>query len=115
MLLADRAVIHFIDNFAALSALVHGYASKPDLARLVNLFHAQIAALHCWFYGDWVPSKANPADVPTRAERAHEMPPSATWVDMVLPALEAVERNVGAWIQAVRAHVSQSRAAPQRD
>eukprot|EP00900_Chrysochromulina_parva_P009534 jgi/Chrpa1/18582/Chrysochromulina_OHIO_Genome00025611-RA len=114
-LLADRAVIHFIDNFAALSALVHGYASKPDLARLVNLFHAQMAALHCWFYGDWVPSKANPADVPTRAERAHEMPPSASWIDMVLPALEAVERNVGAWIQQVRAHVRQSRAAQQRD
>ena len=110
-LLADRAVIHFIDNFAALSALVHGYASKPDLARLVNLFHAQIAALRCWFYGDWVPSKANPADVPTRAERLHEVPPSATWVEMVLPALEAVERNVSAWIREVRAHVLQSRAA----
>ena len=113
-LLADRAVIHFIDNFAALSALVHGYASKPDLARLVNLFHAQIAALRCRFYGDWVPSKANPADVPTRAERAHEAPPSATWVNMVLPALEAVERNVGAWIREVRAHVMKSRAAQAR-
>ena len=110
-LLADRAVIHFIDNFAALSALVHGYASKPDLARLVNLFHAQIAALHCLFYGDWVPSKANPADVPTRAERAHEVPPSATPVQMVLPALEAVERNAGAWISEVRAHIMRSRAA----
>ena len=93
-----------------LLALVHGYASKPDLARLVNLFHAQIAALRCWFYGDWVPSKANPADVPTRAERLHEVPPSATWVEMVLPALEAVERNVSAWIREVRAHVLQSRA-----
>ena len=110
-LLADRAVIHFIDNFAALSALVHGYASKPDLARLVNLFHAQIAALRCWFYGDWVPSKANPADVPTRAERLHEVPPSATWVEMALPALEAVERDVGAWIREVRANVMMSRAA----
>jgi hypothetical protein len=110
-LLADRAVIHFIDNFAALSALVHGYASKPDLARLVNLFHAQVAALHCLFYGDWVPSKANPADVPTREERAHEAPPSATWVQMVLPALEAVERNAGAWIREIRAHVMESRAA----
>jgi hypothetical protein len=110
-LLAGRAVIHFIDNFAALSALVHGYASKPDLARLVNLFHAQMAALRCLFYGDWVPSKANPADVPTRAERVHEVPPSATWVQMVLPALEAVERDVGAWIREVRAHVTESRAA----
>ena len=110
-LLADRAVIHFIDNFAALSALVHGYASKPDLSRLVNLFHAQIAALRCRFYGDWVPSKANPADVPTRVERLHEAPSSATWMSMVLPALEAVERDVGAWIRVVRTHVTESRAA----
>jgi hypothetical protein len=110
-LLAGRSVIHFIDNFAALSALVHGYASKPDLSRLVNLFHAQIAALRCRFYGDWVPSKANPSDVPTRAERYREIPPSATWMAMVLPALEAVERDVGTWIRNVRAHVMESRAA----
>jgi hypothetical protein len=33
---------------------------------------------------------------------------------IILPALEAVERDVGAWIREVRAHVLQSRAA-QRD
>jgi hypothetical protein len=32
-------------------------------------------------------------------------------IQMVLPALKAVERNVGAWIREVRAHVMQSRAA----
>jgi hypothetical protein len=30
---------------------------------------------------------------------------------IILPALEAVERDVGAWIREVRAHVLQSRAA----
>ena len=39
------------------------------------------------------------------------MPPSATWVEMALPALEAVERDVGAWIREVRANVMMSRAA----
>ena len=34
---------------------------------------------------------------------------------MVLPALKAVERNVGAWIREVRAHVMQSRAAQGHD
>ena len=29
---------------------------------------------------------------------------------IILPALEAVERDVGAWIREVRAHVLQSRA-----
>jgi hypothetical protein len=84
------------------------------------MFHAQMAALRCWFYGDWVPSKANPADVPTRADggagtRDAALGHVGTDGEMVLPALEAVERNVGACIQEVRAHVRQSRAAPQRD
>ena len=46
-LLRDRAIIHFIDNTGALSALVHGYASKPDLARLVNVYHVQVVGLRC--------------------------------------------------------------------
>jgi hypothetical protein len=37
--------------------------------------------------------------------------PSAMLIQMVLPALKAVERNVGAWIREVRAYVMQSRAA----
>jgi len=105
-LLSRRAVIHFIDNFAALSALVHGYASKPDLARLVNIFHAQLAGIRSWFFGDWVPSKANPADVPTRPERFHEMPSTAVWVDMVLPPIEQVEFDLAAWIAGVRARAT---------
>ena len=71
-LLRRRAIVHWIDNFAALAALVHGYASKPDLARLVNIFHAQIAGLCNMFWGDLVPSAANPGDIPTRMARHNE-------------------------------------------
>ena len=110
-LLEGRAVVHFIDNTAALSALVHGYASKPDMARLVNLFHAQLVALECWFYGEWVPSKANPADVPTRPDRWHEIPPTAVEVPMVIPDVAAVEADVAAWIHSVRARAARRDAA----
>ena len=30
------------------------------------MFHAAMVALQCEWYGDWVPSKANVADYPSR-------------------------------------------------
>ena len=65
-LFAGRRAIHFIDNTVALAALVHGYAGKPDLAKIVNVFYLQAAALRTSVYLDWVPSKANIADLPSR-------------------------------------------------
>jgi hypothetical protein len=100
--LRGRAVIHFIDNTAALSALVHGYAGKPDMARLVNAFHAQVVGLRCMTWKEWVPSKANPSDIPTRTKREGEMPKSAIRVRMILPPVEIIKGNVAGWIQRVR-------------
>ena len=67
---AGRPVIHFIDNTGALSLLVHGYASRPDCARLVNAFHLLQARLkfNAWF--EWVPSAANISDLPSRGAYA---------------------------------------------
>lgn len=42
-LLQGRRLLHFIDNTPALSALVHGYTSKPDLAILSNAYHLLVA------------------------------------------------------------------------
>ena len=64
---AGRKVIIFVDNTGALSSLLHGYSSKPDAARLCNLFHLYAAAIGCSIYFEWVPSKANLADLPSRA------------------------------------------------
>jgi hypothetical protein len=63
-----RQVNHFIDNTVALSGLVHGYARKLDLARMINAFHLQIAALGANVYYEFVPSKCNVADLPSRDE-----------------------------------------------
>ena len=68
--LAGRKVIMFIDNTGALSSLLNGYSSKPDAARLCNLFHLFAAAIGCSIYFEWVPSKANIADLPSRATMA---------------------------------------------
>ena len=59
-------MLHFIDNTGALSLLVHGYASRPDCARLVNVFHMLQAQLRFTPWFEWVPSAANVADLPSR-------------------------------------------------
>ena len=75
-IIAGRKVNHFIDNTVAQSALVHGYARKPDLAKPVNIFYLQMMSLRASVYFDWVPSKDNVADLPSRfsfAEAAYEI------------------------------------------
>ena len=62
----SRKVNHFIDNTVALSALVNGYSGKPNLAKAVNTFHLQLVGLRTSAYLDYVPSKANIADLPSR-------------------------------------------------
>ena len=63
-----RQVNHFIDNTVALSGLVHGYARKLDLARMVNAYHLQLASLSTSVFMEFVPSLANLADLPSRDE-----------------------------------------------
>lgn len=64
--LRGRRVNAFIDNTAALSALVHGYTGKEDLAKISNAYHLQLASLRAAAYLEFVPSEANIADLPSR-------------------------------------------------
>ena len=64
-----RACLHFVDNTSALSAAVHGYSSKPDMAVITNMLHSVDAALRVDCYYEWVPSAANIADIPSRDPR----------------------------------------------
>lgn len=61
----------WIDNAGAIGALAKGYTGVPDAARIVNTFEFAVASLGAAsLYIDYVPSKSNPVDVPSRA---HEM------------------------------------------
>jgi len=106
-LFRGRRVVHFVDNTVALSALVHGYARKPDLAKSVNVFYAQAAGLRTHVYFEWVPSKANIADLPSRegwAELRFELrgmrvvggAPDA----LVVPSVDSFAAPLGWWIDA---------------
>ena len=65
-MLQGRRVLGFVDNTVALSKAVHGYANDPDMAAVVNALHACDAALRIDAWFEWVPSKANVADLPSR-------------------------------------------------
>jgi hypothetical protein len=62
----DRQVLFFIDNTAALSVTVNGCAKSPHLAALSNTLHLSMSYLKCQSWFEWVPSDANPADIPSR-------------------------------------------------
>ena len=66
-----RSVIHWIDNTSAISCLLHGYSGKPDSALLVNAFHLFNAGLRANIHFEYVESKANVADLPSRGELSY--------------------------------------------
>ena len=65
-----RRVVHYIDNTAALAAIVHGYSRHGDMAEMANMYHLAVAANNADVWHEWVPSAANIADVPTKKEHA---------------------------------------------
>ena len=107
-LFAGRKVMHWIDNTVALSALVHGYSGKPDLAKSVNIMYLQMAALRTSIYFDYVPSKANIADTPSRlfgqpaalrAEIIAELRgfPTPTFTELRIPSLSEWLAPLDSW------------------
>ena len=86
-----------MDNTCALSKAVHGYANEPDMAAVVNAVHACDAALGCDAWFEWVPSKANVSDLPSREASTWDSSDAAfmarlrarsayEWRELVLPS-----------------------------
>ena len=103
-LIQGRRVLHFIDNTVALSALVHGYSGKPDLAKSVNVFYLQMLAFRASVYFDYVPSKANIADLPSRrmftllrSELSGIRGASRVSGTLVVPSVAAWSRPLASW------------------
>jgi len=63
-------VCHWIDNTSAVAALCKGYSGVPDSARIVHAFHATLAGLGCRAWLEYVASKANVSDAPSRVDLA---------------------------------------------
>ena len=104
-LFTGRKVLHWIDNTVALSAMVHGYSGKRDLAKTVNVFYLQALSLRASVYFDYVPSKANIADLPSRgavAQLAAELTGfRGAWrspVPMVVPSVDSWRAPLSSWV-----------------
>jgi len=66
--LREADVLHFADNTAANAAAIKGYSSAPDLAHLVASLHLTFARGRTRFWLEFIRSKANPADAPSRED-----------------------------------------------
>ena len=111
-LFKDRKVIHFVDNAGSLSHLVNGYAGEPDSAKIVNMFHIALLALGVEWWGEWVPSKANPADLKTRVERLDEFYAAMAGVDlteddMILPDIDMDASALREWMLLMRNRIAE--------
>ena len=65
--LRNRDVMCYVDNTSAVSWAVHGTANNPEAAQLAHALHLSLCALGGKWFFEYVPSKANPADYPSRA------------------------------------------------
>ena len=95
-LLKDRRVWFWCDNTAALSGAIHGYAQAPHLAQLSNELHLLFTNLQISAWFEWVPTKCNIADIPSRPQgpeeyEFYEREGFTRWSgDMVFPSAKSV-------------------------
>ena len=66
--LMGRDILHFGDNTGNNGAVIKGYSPAPDTDMLVGNLHLRLRRLAARFWLHYVPSKANPADLPTRVD-----------------------------------------------
>ena len=101
-LLAGRRVTHWIDNTGALAALIKGYASEEDLAKIVHAFAATNLGLRCIVWFEYVRSKANVADFPSRGDFAFVHALGAKRSEMVMPQLDWWDAAPMLFVEAAR-------------
>ena len=116
--LRDRKVIHWIDNTGALAAMVKGYARQIDSARIVHAFAALAITLNISPWFEYVRTKANIADLPSREglqgyclfEDTEFVPKlGSTRVVMRMPPMDAWGSPFGDWIRSARANEAKHR------
>ena len=107
----DRDVVHFIDNTSAIAALLKGYSGVPDSARIVHAFHSLNAGLRVRPWFQYVASKANVSDLPSRGDNEELMDVLGRFRDrcvieevtMVVPPFDKWDAPFSVWLDHVRA------------
>ena len=106
--------IHWIDNTSAIAALVKGYSGAPDSARLLHAFKAYAFGFGVdpWF--QWVPSKANIADMPSRHDLSLLEELGAIKREVVFPPFPAWDSEALEWARAGASAVVQTERAKRK-
>ena len=60
-----RRICWGVDNTTALSVAMHGYTLSQSMNPLISVLHVALAHLQCDVHFEYVPSTANPADLPS--------------------------------------------------
>ena len=89
-LFAGCDVIHFVDNTSAIYSVIKGASTSADSARLVHLISCVLCALDTKVYFEYVPSKENIADAPSRYDFDLVLGLGARRVSLVFPPVAAL-------------------------
>ena len=55
-------IVWFVDNVAALMALIKGRSDHEELDHMAQIAHSLLFHLHCFAFFEWVPSSSNWSD-----------------------------------------------------
>ena len=87
--LRGQDVLHFADNQGANCIAIKGNSSAPDLARIVSVAHVRISELQVRWWVAFVPSKANPADAPSRGDSSWLIQQGAVRLPFSFPSMSS--------------------------
>jgi len=102
-------VLHWIDNTGALAVMAKAYSSEIDNGKMLHEFEMANSKIECVPYFEYVRSKANIADLPSRGEfeyLVHELGAK--------PVLPLVLPNLATWAEVPR-NMARKRKRARRD
>ena len=106
---AGKDVIHFVDNTSAIFISISNYSSSPDAAMLVHFLHMVLVALDVSVWFEYVASKSNISDGPSRGDTGLLLGLGATFVEPTFPRRADVASPTAAWDFALRLRSKRAR------
>ena len=95
---AERRVFHYVDNTSAVMSLFKGYSKQSDSSRLVHIFAILQAHLRFDVWWEYVPSKANIGDMPSRLDWSLLRDLSARWIPTVVLTADQYFAPLASWL-----------------
>ena len=95
---AERRIFHYVDNTSAVMSLFKGYSAKSDSSRLVHIFSILQARLRFDIWWEYVPSKANIGDMPSRLDWSLLRALGARWVPSAILTADQYLAPLASWL-----------------